>query len=124
MTNEKKYIKLFYYCATIENPKLLRNLQQESEQLIHSCTLRWPGDALEYEGDGYVPTGERKQGAFGIGFRIKKGFILVCDLRLFWCELPKIGGHLVLILSNLSEKLSFSAENWQNFDIFTIKNLF
>ena len=46
---------------------------------------------LEYEGDGYVPTGERKQGAFGvekgvIGFRIQK------KLGLFWCDkLTKIG---------------------------------
>ena len=30
------------------------------------------GGALEYESDG-VPTGERKQGAFDVGFRRKKG---------------------------------------------------
>ena len=34
-----------------------------------------PEGALEYESDGYVPTGERKQGAFGAEFRRKKGVI-------------------------------------------------
>ena len=32
-----------------------------------------PWGALEYESDGYVPTGKRKQGAFGVGFCRKKG---------------------------------------------------
>ena len=30
------------------------------------------GGALEYESDGYVPAGERKQGAFGVGFIEKR----------------------------------------------------
>ena len=31
------------------------------------------GGALEYEIDGGLPTGERKQGTFDVGFRTKKG---------------------------------------------------
>ena len=53
--------------------------------------------ALEYESDGYVPTREQKQGAFGVGFRRKKG-IIGCGIQnngLFWCELSKIEGHSV-----------------------------
>ena len=53
--------------------------------------------ALEYESDRYVPTKERKQGAFGVGFRRKQWGLWVWDLKrigLFWFELPKIGGHL------------------------------
>ena len=55
------------------------------------------GGGLEYESDGYVPTGGRKQGAFSVGFHRKKG-VIGCGIKkmgLFWCELPKIGGHLV-----------------------------
>ena len=29
--------------------------------------------ALEYESDGYLPTGKREQRAFDVGFRRKKG---------------------------------------------------
>ena len=64
------------------------------------------GGTLGYELDGYVPTRERKQGAFGVGFRRKKGLLGVeskCDL--FQRELSKIRGHSVLIGSNLSKKL-------------------
>ena len=32
-----------------------------------------------------------------------------------WCELPKIGGHLVYCLSNLNENSPFSAVIWQHF---------
>ena len=32
-------------------------------------------EALKYESDRYVPAGERKQYAFGVGFRRKKGVI-------------------------------------------------
>ena len=31
------------------------------------------GEALEYESNGHVPTGERKQGAFSVGFQRKRG---------------------------------------------------
>ena len=41
------------------------------------------GGALEYESDGYVPTGERKQGAFGVGFRRKKG-VIGCGIQKNW----------------------------------------
>ena len=34
--------------------------------------MQAPRGALKYESEGYVPTGERKQGAFGVGFRRKK----------------------------------------------------
>ena len=30
-----------------------------------------PEGALEYESDGHIPTVERKQGVFGVGFRSK-----------------------------------------------------
>ena len=56
-----------------------------------------PG-VLVYETDGYVPTGERKQGAFGVRFRRKKE-VIGCGIRKTWsffvCELPKIGDHSV-----------------------------
>ena len=53
--------------------------------------------ALEYESDGHVPTGERKQAAFGVGFIEKKGSLCVDpkEIGLFWCELPETGGNLV-----------------------------
>ena len=43
-----------------------------------------PG-ALEYESDGYMPTGERKQGAFGVGFRRKKG-VIGCWIPQNWAS--------------------------------------
>ena len=51
------------------------------------------GGAVEYEGDGYMPNGERKQGAYGVGFCQKKGSHWEWDpkhMGLFWCERPKI----------------------------------
>ena len=41
------------------------------------------GGALEYESDGYVPTGERKQGEFGVGFHRKKG-VIGCEIQKNW----------------------------------------
>ena len=48
------------------------------------------------ESGGYVPTGtgERKQGEFGVGLRIKKGLLVVGsqkNLTFFWCKFPEIG---------------------------------
>ena len=52
--------------------------------------------AVGYEKDGYVPTAERKQGAFGVGICRKRGSLGVeSPMGLFWCELSKIGGHSV-----------------------------
>ena len=39
-----------------------------------------PGGSLEYESDGYVPTGERKQVAFSVGFHRKKG-VISCGIQ-------------------------------------------
>ena len=36
--------------------------------------------ALEYESDGYMPIGERKQGALGVGFRREKG-VVGCGIK-------------------------------------------
>ena len=58
--------------------------------IIWLCIFKYKhgGGALKYENDGYVPTGKRKQGAFSVGFRRKKGFI-GCGI------LQKIGPFLV-----------------------------
>ena len=40
------------------------------------------GLALEYESDGFVPTGKRKQGSFGAGFR--KGGVIGCGTPGVW----------------------------------------
>ena len=55
------------------------------------------GGAPEYKSDGYVPTRERKQRAFGVGFHRKWGSLGMGSKKCwpFWCELPKIGGHSV-----------------------------
>ena len=62
---------------------------------------------------------ENENGVFRLGFCIKKG-VIGCWIQkkigpFSVCEHFQIGGHLVLILSNLSENLPFLAENWQNF---------
>ena len=47
------------------------------------------GGALKYESDGYVPTAENENGAFGVGFRRKKG-VIGCGIPkiwTLWCEL-------------------------------------
>ena len=51
--------------------------------------------------------GEHRIRVIGCGIQNKSCF-------LGWCELPKIGGHSVYILSNLSKNSPRSAENWQN----------
>ena len=38
-------------------------------------------EGLGYESDGYVPTGERKQGEFRVGFRKKKRVIIQADIQ-------------------------------------------
>ena len=40
---------------------------------------------LEYESDGYVSSGERKQRAFGVGFRRKYGAYWLGDPRKLAC---------------------------------------
>ena len=61
-------------------------------------TIISPG-ALEYKSDGYVPTGERKQGLSGVGFRRKRGSLAVGILKkklgLLGRKRPQIGGHSV-----------------------------
>ena len=55
------------------------------------------GRTIEYERDGYVHTGERKQRVFKVGL-VEKKRVIGCripnKLGLLWCELPKLGGHL------------------------------
>ena len=52
--------------------------------------------AFEYESDEYVPTGERKQGAFGVGFRRKKGGFGVRSKKLgLFCVNFPFGVNLV-----------------------------
>ena len=52
-----------------------------------------PG-ALVYESDGYVPTGERKQRVFGVGFRRKRGSLGMGSKKnwtFFGVNFPKKG---------------------------------
>ena len=58
-----------------------------------------------------------KTRAFDVGFCRKKGSLGVGFKKIgpFWCKPSKLVGHLVLILSNLSDNSLFSAEKWQNF---------
>ena len=47
---------------------LLNKILQDNKQMAILGALNWQSwGALEYEGDGNVPTGERKQGAFERG---------------------------------------------------------
>ena len=73
---------------------------------------------LKYESDKYVPTEERKQGAFGVGFLRKQWGHWVWypkRIGLFGCELPKIRGSFGVNVFKFGENLPFLAQNWQNF---------